>query len=265
MIIRVEGLVLRTYRMTESSLAVILFSREQGKLRLAAKGARRPKSKFGASLQPITFGHYLYFRREARDLQTLTEGDTVEPFEAIKSDYARLTFASTICDLLDHLTLEEDRNPLLLQIALDSLAWIDCIDSERLELPLWYFQLKSAGCLGYRPHLSGCVLTGEPLGEDRVWFSPEAGGAVGRRVDGPGEWIDGDIRRFLESLQVATPDRFDPSAFDAIDRQKARTVLRLFQMEHLENQRTPKSFVALDQLLDGGLSLAADAPWKASE
>ena len=262
MIVRVDGLVLRTYRMTESSLAVVLFSREQGKLRLAAKGARRPKSRFGASLQPITFGHYLYYRKPARDLQTLSEGDTVEPFSSIKSDYARLTFASTICDLLDHMTLEEDRNGMLLQTALDALSWIDRIESDQLELPLWYFQLKSAGCLGYRPHLSGCVMTGEPLVEGRVWFSPEAGGIVGRRVEGPGQWIDQTTRRFLESLQVATPDRFVMNAFDTVDREETRRVLRTFQMAHFENDRPPRSFAALDRLLSGGISMAADAtPW----
>lgn len=248
--------------MTESSLVVVLFSREHGKLRLSAKGARRPKSKFGASLQPITFGHYLYYRREAADLQTLSEGDTVEPFPGIKSDYARLTFASAVCDLLDHGTLEEDRNPLLLQIALDSLSWIDGIEVDRLELPLWYFQIKSAGCLGYRPHLSGCVLTGEPLPEGRAWFSPEAGGTVSRRIEGPGQWIDAGTRGFLEALQVATPDRFDASSFDGVDRAQTRTVLRSFQMAHFETHRPPKSFTALDQLLSGGLAVAADAaPW----
>lgn len=266
MIVRIEGLVLRTYRMTESSLAVVLFSREHGKLRLSAKGARRPKSKFGSSLQPITFGHYLYYRREGRDLQTLSEGDTVEPFPGIKSQYTRLTFASTICDLLDHMTLEEDRNPLLLQIALDALSWIDGIEVDRLELPLWYFQLKSAGCLGYRPHLSGCVLTGAPLPEGRAWFSPEAGGTVSRRMEGPGQWIDADTRRFLEHLQVTTPDRFEASSFDAVDRVQTRTILRTFQMAHFEAHRPPKSFAALDQLLSGGLAMAADAaPWVSTE
>ena len=56
MIVQTEGLVLRNFRMSESSKVVIVYTRNFGKVRLVAKGARRPKSKFGASLEPLTWG-----------------------------------------------------------------------------------------------------------------------------------------------------------------------------------------------------------------
>lgn len=258
MIARSDGLVLRTYRSTESSLVVVLYTQMHGKLRLLAKGARRPNSRFGASLQPLTYGHYVYYRRETRDLQTLTEGDTIEPFAGVKDDYTRLVHGSAICDLFDHVTVEEDRSPLLLQIAIDALTWLSDVEDHRLELPLFYFQVKSAGCLGYRPHLSGCVLSGEALPDGRVWFSPEAGGTVSRRIDGAGIWLDADTRSFLELLQTTTTDRFDDASFDDIDRKQARTALRTFHLYYTNDRRTPKSFAVLDQVLDGGHALAAD-------
>ncbi|HAA75842.1 TPA: DNA repair protein RecO [Candidatus Latescibacteria bacterium] len=259
MIVRTDGLVLRTHKMTETSLVVVVFTRSWGKVRLAAKGARRPKSRFGAAFQPLTMGAFVYYRKEGRDLQTASEGDIHYAFDGIKSDYVRLGYGSAVCDLLDHTTAEEDANAFLLSITLDTLRWMETIESERLPLPLWYFQVKSAGCLGYRPHMSGCTVTGERI-DGRAWFSPEQGGTVRERTDGPGLWLDPETRGFLEHLQTHTPDRIEADLFDRIDQGQCEQAIRLFLDYHLGDRR-PKSFTYLEKLKRsrlGTASIAAD-------
>jgi DNA repair protein RecO (recombination protein O) len=262
MIVRTDGLVLRTHKMTESSLVAVVYTKAWGKVRLAAKGARRPKSRFGAAFQPITLGSYVYYRKEGRDLQTASEGDIQHAFEGVKDDYVRLGYGSAVCDLLDHMTAEDDPNALLLSITLDTLRWMEATPSDRLELPLWYFQIKAAGCLGYRPHLSGCTITGERLDGTRAWFSPEQGGTVRRRTDGDGVWLDAESIAFLEHLQTRTPGRVEQAAFDRVDRDQCRTAIRLFLEYHLGGRR-PKSFLYLEKLQNSRLaraSVAADRP-----
>ena len=51
-IVQTDALVLRSHRLGETSLIVTLFTRDFGLLRCVAKGARGPKSRFGASLEP---------------------------------------------------------------------------------------------------------------------------------------------------------------------------------------------------------------------
>ena len=251
MIVRTEGLVLRTHKMGETSLVVVVFTKAWGKVRLAAKGARRPKSKFGAACQPITLGSYVFYRKEGRDLQTASEGAITYTFDVIKADYVRLGYGSAVCDLLDQMTIEDDPNAFLMGITLDCLRWLEEVPPEKLELPLWYFQIKAAGCLGYRPHLSGCAATGERLGGSRAWFSPEDGGTVKQRTDGVGVWLDGESIAFLEHLQTHTPDRIDTEAFDRIDRNPCRLAIRLFLKYHLGDRR-PKSFDYLNKLQRSG-------------
>jgi DNA repair protein RecO (recombination protein O) len=246
--------------MTETSLVVIVYTRAWGKVRLAAKGARRPKSRFGAAFQPITFGSYVYYRKDGRELQTASEGDIQHPFPGVKQDYERLGYASAVCDLLDHMTIDEDSNPFLLSIALDTLRWMESVPSHRMELPLWYFQIKAAGCLGYRPHLSGCAVTGEKLGDTRAWFSAEHGGTVKRRTDGHGVWLDPESIAYLEHLQTLTPDRIDADTFDRVDTEQCRMAIRLFLDYHMDERR-PKSFLYLEKLRTSRAaraSLAAD-------
>ncbi len=262
MIIRTDGLVLRTHKMTETSLVVVVYTRTWGKVRLAAKGARRPKSRFGAAFQPITFGSYVYYRKDGRDLQTVSEADIQHPFDGVKQDHERLGYASAVCDLLDHVTVDEDPNAFLLSITVDALRWMENVPSGLMELPLWYFQVKAAGCLGYRPQFSGCAITGERVDGSRVWFSVEHGGVVKQRTDGPGIWLDAPTISFLEHLQTRTPDRIDMELFGTVDSDQCRSAIRLFLDYHLDERR-PKSFLYLEKLQNTRASraaIAADAP-----
>ena len=249
MICRAEGLVIRGYRMSESSKVVVLFTREYGKLRLVARGARRPKSKFGASVEPITWGNYVFYRRENRDLQTLSEGDIFYAFSGIKAAYRRTAYASAVCELLDHMTVDEDRNTMLFSVALDALKWMESIEEGAVELPLWYFQLKAAAASGYRPHLSGCVRCGERLSGPRIRFNPFLGGTLCERCGDSGMVLKGDTVRFLEQLQVGRPERIDLRTFDRIDRVEVDRALRHFLAHHVDGRRRVKSLDFLDRML----------------
>mgnify|MGYP001173540914 CR=1 FL=1 len=138
MIVRTEGLVLRTHKMGETSLVMVVFTKAWGKVRLAAKGARRPKSKFGAACQPITLGSYVFYRKEGRDLQTASEGDITYTFDVIKADYVRLGYGSAVCDLLDQMTIEVNGTGhiVLNDEVLDT-------DAESREVPLLLDRLRT--------------------------------------------------------------------------------------------------------------------------
>src|SRR5207247_3139168 len=49
-----DALVLRTYKLGETSKIVVLLTRERGKLRAVAKGARGPRSRYQSALEPLS-------------------------------------------------------------------------------------------------------------------------------------------------------------------------------------------------------------------
>ena len=49
-----EALILRTYKLGESDRIVVFLTRDRGKKRGVAKGARRVRSKFIGALEPMT-------------------------------------------------------------------------------------------------------------------------------------------------------------------------------------------------------------------
>ena len=100
-IIRTEGVVLKRRDFGETSRVVIVYTYRKGKVQLLAKGARRPKSKFGAALEPLTLGEYVFYYREAKDLYTLSEADIVRSYQRVREDAPRLVYGLACVEAAD--------------------------------------------------------------------------------------------------------------------------------------------------------------------
>ena len=248
MICQTDGLVLRGFRMSESSKVAVIFSREYGKVRLAARGARRPKSKFGASLESMTWGRYVFYRRENRALQTLSEGDIVHAFEPVKQHYGRVAAGSAICEFLDHITEDEDRNPLLFSIALEAMQWVGSVPETALDVPVWYFQIRAAGAVGYRPHVSGCVQCGVRLSGPRLGFSPGMGGTLCGNHANMGMRVRVETANLMAHLQVRRPDRIDLALLRGVDRAEITRLLRAFFDQHIATRYRPRALDFFNRL-----------------
>jgi DNA repair protein RecO (recombination protein O) len=66
-----DALILRTYKLGEADRIVVFLTRDRGKKRGVAKGARRPRSKFVGALEPLTHVRVAYFEKERRELVSL--------------------------------------------------------------------------------------------------------------------------------------------------------------------------------------------------
>ena len=66
-----DALILRTYKLAEADRIVVFLTRDRGKKRGVAKGARRTKSNFVGALEPLTHVRVAYFEKERRELVNL--------------------------------------------------------------------------------------------------------------------------------------------------------------------------------------------------
>jgi len=66
-----DALILRTYKLGEADRIVVFLTRDRGKKRGVARGARRPKSNFVGALEPLTHVRVAYFEKERRELVNL--------------------------------------------------------------------------------------------------------------------------------------------------------------------------------------------------
>jgi DNA repair protein RecO (recombination protein O) len=72
-----DALVLRTYKLGEADRIVVFLTRDRGKKRGVAKGARRQRSPFLGALEPLTEARVAYFEKERRELVGLNYAETV--------------------------------------------------------------------------------------------------------------------------------------------------------------------------------------------
>src|SRR5512143_3006092 len=78
-VFQAEALILRTYKLGEADRIVVFLTRDRGKKRGVAQGARRARSRYRGALEPMTRAGVAYFEREQRELVRL---NYVEPMRS---------------------------------------------------------------------------------------------------------------------------------------------------------------------------------------
>ena len=201
-IVKTRAVVLRHWRMGETSKLVSLYTEDCGKLKVVAKGARRPRSKFGAALELMTQVHAVCYVREDRDLQTLSECEVERAFPRLVTSLERLGFASAAGELVERLTVEHEPNKRLYRYLVGVLGALEEVDLEQTEALFWYFQLRVAEALGYRPELNHCISCRTALKGPWLGFSPALGGGLCTACGQGGQSrVAGDSLRCLAYLQ----------------------------------------------------------------
>lgn len=203
---RTEAIVLRRSDFGEADRLLTLFSREYGKIRAIAKGARKPQSRKTGHVELFMRTRFLIAK--GRSLDIVTQAEMAEGYHRLRDDLVRTTYASYAMELLDRFTADEDRNPQLYELLSSTLRWLEHTDN--LLLLARYYELHLLALLGYRPQLFRCVSCGENIEEQDQAFSAEMGGLVCpncRHADRRAHDISGaavKVLRFLQTRQWAS-------------------------------------------------------------
>lgn len=152
MIVRTDAIVLRAIEYSETSLIVTLFTRRHGQITVMAKGARRPKSRFGSALQPMGYVQVVYYYKPGRGLQTLKESAHVQVLHGVAADMEKITVGLRLVELVRALTEDEEDNPLLFTLLVQALLRLNGA-TERAANVLPHFQLRLAAVLGFSPDI----------------------------------------------------------------------------------------------------------------
>ena len=107
---RAEGIVLRRQPVTESSLLVTWYTREFGKLKTLAKGARRAKGPFQGKIDLFYRDEIVFLPSWRSDLHLLHDCFLEEPHARLRESVDLLAAASYVCELVEMATEREDPN-----------------------------------------------------------------------------------------------------------------------------------------------------------
>jgi DNA repair protein RecO (recombination protein O) len=170
---REQGIVLRTHKLGEADRIVTLLTAGRGKVRAVAKGVRRTKSRFGARLEPTSHAALLLY--EGRQLDTITQAESIDHFRHVRADLDRFARASTMLEVVDQLSQEGEANERLYQMLLGGLRTLEARDAP-LVVPAFFWKVLALE--GFRPVIEHCASCGEP--GELVAFDLTEGGTLCR-------------------------------------------------------------------------------------
>jgi DNA repair protein RecO (recombination protein O) len=168
---RDHGIVVRTYKLGEADRIVSFVTERHGKVRAVAKGVRKTKSKFGARLEPTS--HVALQLYEGRELDIVTQAESVDHFRPIRDDLDRLTRAVTMLEAADQISLEREPNAAVYRMLLGALR---SLAERNSPLVVAGFHWKLLALEGFRPVVDECVTCGRTDG--LVAFDPTEGGLL---------------------------------------------------------------------------------------
>jgi DNA repair protein RecO (recombination protein O) len=171
---RTEAIVLRRKDFGEADRMLTLFTPEHGKVRVVAKGIRKPASRKGGHLELFTRSRLLLAK--GHELDIITQAETVNAYRPLREDLLRGAYASYAVELLDRLMPDEQENREMYALLRDALGWF--CESGDLALSARYYELQLLGLAGFQPELRRCAVRGEEIVAEDQFFAPALGGAV---------------------------------------------------------------------------------------
>jgi len=244
--------VLHHYDWSESSLILDLFTREQGRLTIVAKGAKRPYSQLRSVLLPflrLQVGLSKPARREGEEaeVQTLRTaewagGTTLPAGSALFSGYY-------LNELLIKLLARQDPHPALFDAYAATLPFLHDDEDARSQAALRAFELRLMSELGLLPDLSLVTATQQPVHSERLYLLSAEGGVVPAPMDGP-SFLGAQLVQLQAALLHGAPAALQHVCAPLL--QPLKSASRALLQYHLGNRplRTRSLMLDLQKLLD---------------
>ena len=169
---RDAGVVLRAIKLGEADRIVTVFTQGHGKVRAVAKGVRKTTSKFGARLEPTSHVALQCYR--GRELDVVTQVETIESNRALREGYGLLTHAVPMLEAVDQVAQEREPNPALYRMLTGALRTLAQQRSAAVT-PAFFWKLLSIE--GFHPMLDGCARCSDDDVE-LVAFDVDEGGTL---------------------------------------------------------------------------------------
>lgn len=154
-IIETEGLILKSYNLSDADKIVVFMCQNEGIVRGVAKGAKRLKSKFGGSLEPFSIVNLIYHQKEERELVSIQHIELEKSFFKNASDIGFFEKFAYLAELLIEFSPPHDPNERLYKMSKVCLETASEIEGS-LESIVLYFELWLLRLGGYLPIWDFC-------------------------------------------------------------------------------------------------------------
>jgi len=227
---------------------VTFFTRDFGKVKGIAKGAKRSRKRFGSGLEPLTYSTLSFFEKERTNLVRLNHCDIIESYPGIHDDVLKVGYASYLGELINEMTAEREANRELFKLFISFLYLLNkpFFREEFIRI----FELRLLTLSGYQPELRKCVICRREVSGDRGHrFSLHRGGLIcSDCFKGSPDYpsLSGGTIKLLQRAQTIELEKVTRLFFSPQSLEESRRILTRFIEYHLE--KPLKSLRVLEHL-----------------
>ncbi|MFC1502638.1 DNA repair protein RecO [bacterium] len=241
-ILTTEAVVLKGWKMGETSQILSMYTKDFGKVKFVAKGSRGPKSKFKGCLEPLTHLKIIFYDKRTRDLQLLSTADLLDPHLNILGNMERTTLGMASLELVDKAVAGQESFPELFNLIVSVLKSMNQ-EQGFLEGYFWYFESHFIGLMGYKPKWESCLECHKSLGTTGGYFQPQSGGLLCNQCGSShgglvvkGETLE--ILFWLQKSQLTEVGSLNPTA---AQKAEIRKMFDLYFRTHIEYMKSLNS------------------------
>jgi DNA repair protein RecO (recombination protein O) len=169
-IIKTEAIVLNKINYGDTSIIASLYTKDYGRLSGIIKGGRNSNSKIGSSVNPLNHLEIVFYQKDSREVQLISNASILSHYTTIKDDFEKLQYSLSILELLKKLTPEHEANERLFAGTIRILSLMELSDEAPLVLFGRYYLFYLTE-MGYDPQFEKCAGCGRSNinGEDLVY------------------------------------------------------------------------------------------------
>jgi len=171
---RTDAVVIKRADSGEADRLLTLYTPHMGKIRAVAKGARKTTSRLGGHVELFTLTRLMIAK--GRNLDYVTQAETVRSFIEIRDDLDLVIVASYVAELVDQFTENRIENQALYALLLSTFQNLP--QAADTDLLLRHFELHLLSLIGYQPELHHCLSCRRELEPVTNAFSAAAGGVL---------------------------------------------------------------------------------------
>jgi DNA repair protein RecO (recombination protein O) len=168
-----EAIILQRYPLGEADRLVSFFSRTMGRMRGVAAGARKPKSRFGSTLEQLSHIRIWFFERETRELVRISQCEMIESFLDAFRDYDSSVALALFIEITEAVLPDREASDANFRLLLLCAQTVK--RTRQGEIAVAYFTLWTVKLGGWLPALDNCNRCGKVLPENSpAYFSATA-------------------------------------------------------------------------------------------
>ena len=173
-----DSFILGTHALRETDRIVSFLTRDSGKKRGVARGARRARSVFSGALEPMTEARVVYYEKEGRELVSINAADPIRPSFSLSKDLDKALLLSTLAESLETFVSESDPAEAFYRLARHAM---DALFADApAGLVSAYFDVWILKLSGLFPAPRECAGCGRPLeGSGPLLYDERRPGFIG--------------------------------------------------------------------------------------